>query len=299
MYLFLRKAKILAITYCKAILGNLYSYLPYIDKYYKARYESEILAKIRTSTFIVSPKQTLTEVENAILNNRVGCYLRFGDGDIFLASNRDDMFQKSSEKLKNEMHEALLLKGENVFKCLTIHSELFGYEKEMFLGNHKTSNEQSLELLKIAFPYFVGHKIYSPVALHFEATYDATRANTFLKNLKARTKLFIGNEDTPPEVSKHLFGNAHHIKTPPRNAFDAINDVERETTKVLDYMTEYCVVCVAMGCSGRPLAKRLFIRNYNIFLFDFGSLLDGICGYHTRTWMNVVNIDYSTLLAGL
>jgi hypothetical protein len=299
MISYLKKIKILAIASCKAILKSLYDLLPYIDHYYKTRYESEIQKIIVKTTYIVSPKQTLDDIENAIINNRVGCYLRFGDGDIFLATGRDDMLQKSSAKLKDEMHEALLIKGEYVFKCLMIHSELFGYEKEMFLGNHKNTDMQSLDLIRIAFPYFIGYKIYSPVALHFEATYNVTRANIFLKHLKSRTQIFIGNENISSEIVKKLFGNASHIKTPSQNAYDKIERIEKETIKTLDNLSQYCVVCLAMGCAGRPMIKRLFSRNYNIFLFDFGSLLDGICGDQSRTWMKVVNVDYNALLVGL
>ena len=54
-----------------------------------------------------------------------------------------------------------------------------------------------------------------------------------------------------------------------------------------------------MGCSGRPLTKRLNNKNHNIFIFDFGSLLDGIIGFNSRPWLDITTINYKLLLKDL
>ena len=58
-----------------------------------------------------------------------------------------------------------------------------------------------------------------------------------------------------------------------------------------------------MGCSGRVLAKRLYNNVENIFLFDFGSLMDILCGWDTRAWIslnkNKVTHNVEKILAAL
>jgi hypothetical protein len=46
-----------------------------------------------------------------------------------------------------------------------------------------------------------------------------------------------------------------------------------------------------MGCSGRVLQKRLWNKLDNVFLFDFGSLLDALCGWDTRAWIKLSKFD--------
>jgi hypothetical protein len=231
--------------------------------------------------------------------NRTGAYMRFGDGDVFLATGKNDLFQNSSEKLRREMNEAFLLKGPGVIKSLIIHSQLFGYEKEMCLGNHLVSDKMAKELLQFAFPFFVGYQIFSPIALHFAATYHPIFTNNFLKILKNNTILFIGNQNTSEEIVIKLFGRVKHIKTPIENSYENIDKIEEEVITALERINKFGIVVIAMGCSGRILIKRLYAKSYNTFYFDFGSLLDGICGNKTRTWLKVTDINYTLLLEDL
>src|SRR4030095_15025233 len=103
-----------------------------------------------------------------------------------------------------------------------------------------------------------------------------------------QTILFIGNETTPEEIVKKLFGAVKHVKTPAENAYDKIDVIEKEAESILKSQ-ESGVVIISMGCSGRILMKRLYKKNYDFFFFDFGSLLDGICGNKTRTWLRKAN----------
>ena len=51
-----------------------------------------------------------------------------------------------------------------------------------------------------------------------------------------------------------------------------------------------------MGCPGRVLAKRIYLQDFNVFLFDSGSLLDALCGWKTRAWMDLAPFDVRGLL---
>jgi len=281
--------------YTKEITLLINSFFPFVKKQNIDSYTDYLVCEISKSTNIVSPLKTLEKIQKSISNKKRGAYMRFGDGDAFLAVGINDLFQKSSNLLSDEMKEAFSLKGEFVLKSLSIHSILYGYEREMYNDNHLVSDEYANKLLSYTFTYFVGHKIYSPISLHFAASYYSSIANTFLKLLKSKTVLFIGNETTPLDKVELLFGAVPHIKTPPKNSYDKINDIEEDAIRVLDNLSEFGVVVVAMGCSGRILMKRLYKRNYNVFLFDFGSLLDGICGNESRPWLKEISNNYEFL----
>lgn len=275
-----------------------------LKNYFKTIFKSSINrfidAEIVPNVNIISAEETLSQLELFISNNQKGVYMRFGDGDIFLLKNVDDGYQKRSVLLSNEMSEALSLSGLNVFKCLAIHSNLFGYSEGMTRGNHKNNDLFALKLFKDCYKYFVGSAIYSPVALHFMATQNTLRANLFLKLLKSKTSVFIGNENIKKDTLNLLFDQKiKHIKTPSINAYSEIERIENEANKLLEKIEGFSVVCVAMGCSGRPLMKRIWKSNHNVFLFDFGSLLDGIDGNKSRTWLKMNNINYSELLKNL
>lgn len=169
----------------------------------------------------------------------------------------------------------------------------------MFVGNHLSTDKTANGLLQYVFPFFVGYQIYSPIALHYAATYYPTVANNFLKELKKQTILFIGNKNTPEEIVAKLFGGVKHIKTPEKNSYDAIDVIAKEAESILQNEKQFGVIIISMGEGGRILIKRLYKNNYNVYYFDFGSLLDGICGDQTRTWLKKADIDYETVLKEL
>lgn len=272
---------------------------PFIRKRNINLFINNTLEIFKETIQIVNPIDTLEIIHKTIKENKKGAYVRFGDGDVYLLKGNDDIFQKSSQKLSLEMREAFKSKGDNIFKSLSIHSNLYGKEDGMYEGNHLVSNELANKLISNTFQYFVGHKIYSPVALHYCATYNPIIANSFLKTLKKKTILLIGNKKIPSNKVQLLFGNAKHIKTSNRNAYKDIDRVEIDAINILNNTQNYGVVVIAMGCSGRPLTKRLIDKNYNIFIFDFGSLLDGIIGFDSRTWLRKSNINYELLLKDL
>lgn len=263
-------------------------------------FENDLAKTISKNMTIVSVWDTLDEIETTLLANQKGMYLRFGDGDVFLMKGKSDSYQIKDRLLSKEMQETFLISGSNVFKCLAIHSDLFGFAEKMSIGNHKNPDSSALKLFADSYKYFVGCKIYSPVALHYISIDNPLRANLFLKTLKTFTKIFVGNQSTDSEIVDLIFGKkAVHVKTPPRNAYLEIDRIENETVELINKTDGFFVICIAMGCSGRPFMKRIWERNFNVFLFDFGSLLDGISGNDSRTWLKINNINYDLLLNGL
>jgi hypothetical protein len=261
--------------------------------------KASAMDQVLKTACIVSPAETLGIVEDFIKENRPGVYMRFGDGDVCLLRGKDDSYQSAKSALRDEMNDSFSLKGPGVLKSLCIHSKLYGSEKEMFPGNHLSSDEEATEMLKQVYPFFVGYRIFSHIALHYMASYYPGAANVFLKQLKKQAVLFIGNEDTDPSTVKRLFGEVIHVKTPARNAYDKIDIIEKEAMDILSKKQGFGVVVIAMGCSGRILAKRLYQNIPQFFFFDFGSLLDGISGNKTRAWLELTEVDYDVLLKDL
>ncbi|SDW85857.1 protein of unknown function [Lutibacter oricola] len=283
------------------LIKTLDIFISYLYKVFKTIFRKNIREDIlNLSTIrIINTSQTLDVIENSIVNKQKGVYMRFGDGDVLLMNLKSDARQASNIFLAEEMKEAFECKGGNVHKCLAIHSEKYGYEEGMCIGNHLVTDKDAQDLLMSTFQFFIGENIFSPIALHFKASHDIIRAKSFLKVLKNNTRIFIGNELFKEEVSNRLFGEIKHIKTPEKNAYNEIERIYSEAKNELLKIDSFCVVVVAMGCSGRPLMKRLYNENYNVYLFDFGSLLDGFNNSMTRTWLKINKINYKYLLKDL
>lgn len=274
------------------------TFFPFIYDFHKEKYEHVLVDKICKVAEIISPAETLSQIKQYIEVRKNGAYMRFGDGDVFLLMGQNEMMQHSNELLAIEMKESFALKSNGILKSLAIHSHQYGFEKEMFVGNHLQTDESSNYLMSKVFPFFVGNKIYSPVALHYMACYYPGEANEFLKQLKRNTILFIGNEKIPQGIIQKLFGEVPHITTPTKHSYEQIDEIEKKSLEFLHAQKKFGVVILAMGCSGRILMKRLYKNNFPVFYFDFGSLLDGICGNITRPWLKE-NINYEKLLLGL
>lgn len=239
--------------------------------------------------YIKSPADTLRVCMELISSGTRGAYLRFGDGDVFLMTGRNDSYQSADSQLAIEMREAFNLHGPGIMKCLMIHSRKFGLWPGMAPGIHEVDDTFASGLLSLCYEYFIGTPIYSPVALPYTAVFDQEQAVSFLRFLKAQEPvMFVGNEDVPDSILARLFGTMSRVLTPPSNSYTQINRIEQDVRRILDAQGDrFGVVIVAMGCSGRPLAKRIYTQGYNAFMFDFGSLLDAFCGWNTRAWITI------------
>ena len=89
------------------------------------------------------------------------------------------------------------------------------------------------------------------------------------------------------------------MPTPAKNSYDEIDRIEEECLVKLAGIDGYKIVVTSMGCSGRALQKRLWNKQDNIFLFDFGSLMDAICGWGTRDWINLTHFDTQEFMKAL
>ncbi len=246
-------------------------------------------------------EETLLEIEKIISNKEKGAYLRFGDGDVNLALGENDALQPARHSLMLEMREAFAINGPTVLKTLPLYCKEFnGYEAGMFPGNHAAPYDWCLDILKKAKPLWNGQisDVYSHAALHFAASQYPEMCIKFLKFLRnSNCFMFIGNENIPQEIRDMLFGpDCIFIPTPFQQSYSAIDRIEAECLNKIGNNNEYKIIITAMGCSGRALQKRLWNKLDNVFLFDFGSVMDALCGWNTRAWIELTKFDEKTFI---
>lgn len=236
---------------------------------------------------IKSSIETLRDIQNTIFNKQKGAYMRFGDGDLFLMLGIDDMLHKAIKKMATEMKEAIKLKKGVLHKGFPFHSKLFGYEKGMVENMHLVSDKDALKFIATTYPLIDINNIYTSFALHYLATFNQEACVQFLLFLRSTNPIFVGNKSLTPELLKKLFSDIH-IKTPISNSYLEIDRIEKELILELNKKkNEFQVIVVAMGCPGRILQKRILKKGFNVYLFDFGSLLDAFNNENTRLWIDL------------
>lgn len=239
---------------------------------------------------IAGANRTIQDIRNTIENKQRGGYLRFGDGDIMLMNGISEMMHDSNPKLTMEMKETFNLNEGVIHKSLAIHSKIFGFDEGMRKGMHLLGDQDAIIFLFSSYIHFVGSLIYSPVALHYLSVFNVNDCIDFLNFLKSKKPIFVGNKEIKELLIEKLFGSKF-IKTPQRNSYSEIDKIESELCEALEKNKhEFKVVVVAMGCAGRILQKRILKKGYNVYLFDFGSLLDAFNGLETRTWIRMSGV---------
>lgn len=246
---------------------------------------------------------TLETIRTLIMNQEKGVYLRFGDGDINLAYGKVDMMQEPNERLQKEMREAFALNGPMVLKCIPLYCKEFdGYEEGMEWNVHLCGWQGSQLWLNDCKALWGGPvtDVYSHVALCFAATHHQEYCVQFLSFLRNQTIILIGNQFIPEWLRKLLFGeHCIFIPAPAQQSYTAIDKLEQQALEVARRVEGYKVIVTSMGCSGRPLQKRLWQQLDQVFLFDFGSLMDALAGWPTREWMRVTRFEPQNFLSKL
>lgn len=234
-------------------------------------------------------EETLGKIRELIASEERGVYLRFGDGDAALAQGLEDSNQFADAQLMLEMRKAFGLNGPNVLKCLCLNCKGIGFEEGMKPGAFEVDYGFCFEMLNAVFPFWGGpiRDVYSMTALAYAATHKQKLCIDFLKFLKrSPCTILVGNANIPQSVKNLLFGKeCVFIPTPPKNSYVEIDRIEKECLEEARKREGYQVIVFSMGCSGRPLQRRLWNQLNNVFLFDFGSLMDAVCGWDTRDWI--------------
>lgn len=249
--------------------------------------------KLPGSIKVYSPEETLDEIRKIMEKRAPGAYFRFGDGEANALNGLGAIEQDGDKNLAVEMREAFSLSGPGIVKSLMIHSRKYGFSAGMESGAHFCTDQWAENLLRNCFEYFIGEKIYSHAALAYASVYKPEEAIKFLTFLKSFDPIFVGNRDIPFEILTKLFGKTVHIKTEPKGAYGQIDGLERDILAAIKLRDlPYDVVVLAAGPAAKILQKRILTRSKgNLFLFDFGSLIDALSGKNTRAWIEQGSFD--------
>ncbi|PTB31816.1 hypothetical protein [Photobacterium phosphoreum] len=175
--------------------------------------------KFEPQNIIISTDETLNAVLKNIKIKKSGAYIRFGDGDIFLINKKNKhRNQVIDSNISNEMKEVIMMKGDGIMKSLAIHSFKYGIEDKMSPGCHERGNWEADYFLSKTYKYFIGEKIYSPVALHYQLLNNKEKIIDFINEIKKTKPLFVGSEKNEINILKKVFNVDCFITTPHRNA---------------------------------------------------------------------------------
>lgn len=240
-------------------------------------------------------KETLSKILEVISKKEKGAYFRFGDGDVRLANNIVDLMQVPIPELAEEMREALGINNPNVLKTLPLYCNKYGgLEAGMFPGNHECPEDWCDNIIAKAKPFWGDEfeEVYSHVALSHLACTEPDTAIDFLKKIGTLKTYFIGNKDIPLPLLNKIFPNIYSgFHTPARDSYKYAVENYEDWLNSFKIEGEYILIVTCMGCSGRAIQKRLYKDLDNVFLFDFGSLMDALCGWDTRAWIELTKFD--------
>jgi len=247
---------------------------------------------------IASPWETLEACRERIEKQMTGVYLRFGDGEINVLEGGNTIAEKGTPAFAAEMKQVFSMGGPGVLKSLPLHSRRFGLWPGMKPGVHENPDDWAESMLARTYPFFVGERIYSHVALCYLAVFDRACAVNFLTFLKRTRPLFVGNRDISEDVLRGLFGEFGRVGAPPRDSYREIDRILQETrSRIRANGAAFQVVVMAMGCAGRVVAKRILADNsLRVFFFDLGSIMDAFNQNTTRAWMEHPHAYWKELL---
>lgn len=253
----------------------------------------------------IDTKSTINKVRDLISRRIRGMYLRFGDGDIKLATGSSGGRHKYNPKMAIEMQESFAIDHPNVLRTLPIHSIKYGLEEGMYYKNdyewcHAHPDSWCDRYIERIRKYWGGNMdvVYSPNALSYLACHDPHFVIDFFRYLKSTNdqKLFIGNKNSDKSIIKLLFGDCDFVPTPPKNSYQEIERIYKDALDLLNDKKHYLIL-MAMGCPGRVLSKRLWLNyNDNFFVFDVGSILDALMDTDTRVWITFSKFDKNNFL---
>jgi predicted O-methyltransferase YrrM len=243
----------------------------------------------------IGTAETLDVIQQSVRSRKKGAYLRFGDGDTYIASGGNDSYQQGNPQIMQEMIEAFSISDKEVLKAFPFHTENHGKEEGMVVGNHLLEEDVYEGLKKSIYKFwdFEDDTVYSAVALHQQLNTNPDKVVEFFTSLRRSYDecLFVGNKDIEEKTIKRLFGqNTVHIKTPERDAYSDIDRIEKE---IKEKKTEgkYTLIIMCCGMSSRVLTKRLYPMAMRAFFFDIGSVIDAFLDQvnYSRTWLKITD----------
>lgn len=224
---------------------------------------------------ILSAVGTMEALIAALRGRERLAYMRFGDGDVLILNGGSDSHQEVSRALTKDHRRAFSLHGSDVMKALPLHSKKFGADEHMGPGEHMWSDDFASQMLMGTFEFFIGSKIWSPVAIHYCIVYRPDLAKLFFAEIGAHDPIFVGGQHNDSLVSEKLLGSGTIVETPSKNAYLEIDRIYSEIINLAEARgRKFDVIVFSCGMSSRILIDRLHRLGRNIYLFDLGSIVE-------------------------
>lgn len=235
-----------------------------------------------------SSGDTLGAIERHIRSKKKGAYLRFGDGEIYILRNKGKSRNQSySKQLADELEQAINLNDSGVFKSLAINSTKYGSESGMGPGIHERPDQEAERILLNSYEFFIGSKVYCPVALHHQLITNPYYSVRFMCLLREHKPIFIGSENNDQNIISDLLDSKLFIKASHVNNYASVDDIESKVLLEIERNSlDYEVIVFSCGVSAKALINRLYRRvERPVFLFDLGSVVDLFHGRTSWTWV--------------
>lgn len=224
----------------------------------------------RQLTFITA-EETLRQVMNYLEEKKPGAYLRFGRADIDAALGIKNPGADLPESLVQETRKTFLFSWENVFKAL--HVECPALEIPFRAQAAGVSDREAINRLNAVGACFLDRPIYSYTALTGNGPGQTDSLEQFYESLKVCQPILVVKEGDAREIALEKLAPRISIAVPPDDIYERIDSLEEEILRAA--ATEgngYPVVVLALGVTGRALARRLVKRRFPGFLVDMNIL---------------------------
>jgi len=247
---------------------------------------------------VYKSEDTIIKILQFIENKKGGFYVRFGDGDLNISMNKNDMLNNSTPQFKDEMIESIKIDDPCYFRGFTLMCQKYGLlENGMFPGNHEWPEKHCDRVMHYLNTFTSLDEIYTPVAFQYMMTMKSEICCSYLHMLKhlinQNNCIVVGNKSLNQQILNLYFSdNYHFIQCSSQNSYNEIDKIEKQIIEHTTVNNFNIIICCA-GCTTRILAKRLYKSGQcnNLFFLDIGSIVDALSGFDTRAYIKLTNFD--------
>ena len=224
----------------------------------------------RQLTF-VSAEDTLQGVMNYLEEKKPGAYLRFGRTDIDAVLGIKVPGAALTESFIQEVRKTFLFSWGNVFKSLQVECPALDIPFDAQAAG--ISDREAMDRLNAVGACFLDGPIYSYTALSRDGLEKPGLLELFFESLKASQPVFVFIEGDAREISLEKLAPRASIAIPGEDIYERIDWLEEEILRaVASTEIGFPVVVLALGVTGRVLARRLMKRGFHGLLVDMDSL---------------------------
>jgi GT2 family glycosyltransferase/glycosyltransferase involved in cell wall biosynthesis len=239
---------------------------------------------------VCSTLETLQALQERLEKRRPVCYLRYGDGQLFLMAGHEgwDYWHHGRPELRQELIEAFQVQDPDYLVACTAGQENEGRMRPGCFARHATDDE----LQRIVRELAPDRQFHNAVALAYRSAFFANEFIEFLeKCVRNRTVLLIGNEAIcSSNLVRQALNVAETFVVPRVDAYDTLTEQRIAEFRAAVGRNE--LVLSAAGPVSNVLGYRLWKSGWRGAFLDIGSLADGLAGVESHGWIRQQGADY-------